>query len=188
MQALAGVELPDGWAWADSTTSVGNASSAPAAYKIVPSGAAMVASDNNNEQIVLVNGTLTVRRPSSKPGASESGLREEPAKADGADTSGYTEDSAKKYAEALADAQKVLSDPKATKAQVDAALQALKAALDPKPAPEPQPVAEDGGWSYVRDGERVTGWMQDADGRWYHFAADGIIDDGWLQDADGQWY
>ena len=40
----------------------------------------------------------------------------------------------------------------------------------------------------MRDGERVTGWMQDADGRWYHFAADGIIDDGWLQDADGQWY
>ena len=128
MQALAGVELPDGWAWADSTTSVGNASSAPAAHKIVPSGAAMVASDNNNEQVVLVNGTLTVRRPSSKSGASKSGLREEAAKADGADSPGYTEDSAKKCAEALADAQKVLSDPKVTKAQVDAALQALKGA------------------------------------------------------------
>ena len=139
MQALAGVELPDGWAWADSTTSVGNASSALAAYKIVPSGAAMVASDNNNEQIVLVNGTLTVRRPSSKPGASKSGLREEAAKADGAVTSGYTEDSAKKYAEALADAQKVLSDPKATKAKVDAALQAPKAALAPSPRPSLSP-------------------------------------------------
>jgi glucan-binding YG repeat protein len=34
----------------------------------------------------------------------------------------------------------------------------------------------------------VTGWLWDADGRWYHFADDGTMDSGWLKDSDGSWY
>ena len=48
--------------------------------------------------------------------------------------------------------------------------------------------AEDKTWYYLRDGAKVTGWMQDTDGQWYHFANDGVMDTGWLKDADGQWY
>ena len=116
----------------------------------------------------------------------------------GVDTSAYTDESAKAYADALAAAKEAIADPNATQEQVDAALQALKAAeaaLAPRPAPEPQTVAEegwkqadDGSWSYTKDGAKVTGWLQDADGRWYHFDADGVMSAGWLLDADGSWY
>ena len=48
--------------------------------------------------------------------------------------------------------------------------------------------AEDGSWCFLVDGERVTGWLWDADGRWYHFSDDGTMDSGWLKDSDGSWY
>ena len=61
--------------------------------------------------------------------------------------------------------------------------------------PESQPVvedgwvqAEDGSWCFLVDGTKVTGWLWDADGRWYHFGADGTMDSGWFRDADGSWY
>jgi hypothetical protein len=65
---------------------------------------------------------------------------------------------------------------------------ATPAEADPEPEPDGWRRAEDKTWYYLRDGAKVTGWMQDTDGQWYHFANDGVMDTGWLKDADGQWY
>ena len=46
-----------------------------------------------------------------------------------------------------------------------------------------------GSWYYLKDGKRVTGWMQDENsGCWFHFGADGTMSTGWFRDADAAWY
>ena len=39
----------------------------------------------------------------------------------------------------------------------------------------------------MKDGKKVTGWMQDSNADWYYFAADGRMVDGW-QFIGGEWY
>ncbi|KAB8290925.1 family 16 glycoside hydrolase [Bifidobacterium avesanii] len=66
--------------------------------------------------------------------------------AEGVDLSGYTEDSAKAFSEALAAAKKVAADDAATQTDVNAALEALvkaQAGLTVKPAEKPEPTPAD---------------------------------------------
>ena len=46
--------------------------------------------------------------------------------------------------------------------------------------------AENGSWSYLKDGVKATGWLQDA-GSWYYLGQDGVMKKWWVQ-VDGIWY
>ena len=46
--------------------------------------------------------------------------------------------------------------------------------------------AENGSWSYLKDGVKATGWLQDA-GSWYYLGQDGVMKKWWVQ-VDGTWY
>lgn len=100
---------------------------------------------------------------------------------------------------ALASAQaKAGIAPVATKLQskVDAAVAELKAAIEAYKTGK-VPEAFEGwtydkatGWSYLKDGEAVTGWMWDADyNAWFFMNDNGSMKTGWHWDATyGAWY
>lgn len=43
-------------------------------------------------------------------------------------------------------------------------------------------------WTYIKNGQAVVGWVQDADKKWYYMNSTGTMKTGWLKDTNGKWY
>ncbi len=106
----------------------------------------------------------------------------------------YTEESwaDADLANAIADAKEVLADQTSTQDELDAAVEALKAAMAKLvPAEEPTEPELKEGWNlvegeyyYCKDGKMVKSDWVKSKGLWYHMGADGTMDTGFIHIVD----